>query len=346
MEKTLAAILERQNHPLSLIELNVPSLKPGQVLVKMCYSGLCRTQINEIIGLKGEDPYLPHTLGHEGSGVVLAIGEKVEKVKPQDHVVISWIKSKGEEVSSTQYEKENTKVNSGAVSTFLTYTIISENRLVSIPKDICLKEAALLGCAFCTGGGVIVNQMKLEEGNSLALFGLGGIGMSALLAASMQKAFPIIAIDIQEEKLQKAKKLGATHTIDASKEEVLSKIEEITEKQGVDFSLESAGSIQAMEQAFASLNSKKGVCYIAGNVKKKSTIRIDPFDLILGKRIYGTWGGGTDLDRDIPKYCRLIQEGKLSLKPLISHEAPLKKINSLIDLAKENKLQRALISFS
>ncbi len=348
--KTFAAILEKQKSPLLLKELKLPELKPGQVLVKMHYSGLCRTQINEIIGLKGEDHYLPHTLGHEGSGVVVSIGEEVTKVLPGDHVVISWIKSKGREASSTQYEGEGQKVNSGAVSTFLTYAVIAENRLVSIPKDICLKEAALLGCAFCTGAGVILNQMKLKKGESLAICGLGGIGMSALIAASMQKAFPIVAVDISREKLHKAKELGATHTIDAKEEGVLDKIRQITEKKGVNFSLESAGSLSAMELSFACLSPdredfRKGACYIVGNVKKQSTIRIDPFDLILGKKIYGSWGGETNLDEDIPRYCKLIQEGKLSLKSLISHEVSLKNINSLIDLAKKNELQRGLVTF-
>ena len=217
--KTQAAVLIQLCAPLEIWELEIPHLKEGQVLVKMAYSGLCHSQLNEIKGLKGEDKFLPHTLGHEGSGYVEAIGPKVTKVRPSDPVVVSWLKGSGADIPSTQYGSKKGVVNSGAISTFLSYAVISENRLVPLPKQMPLKEAALLGCAIPTGAGVVKNEMAIPAGNSFALFGAGGVGLSALLAAKQAKAFPIIAIDVIEAKLQTARLLGATHVIHARQQE-------------------------------------------------------------------------------------------------------------------------------
>src|ERR1700733_5747059 len=151
--KTEAAILSKLNTPLEIWEIEIPRLLPGQVLVKMAYSGLCHSQLNEIKGLKGEDKFLPHTLGHEGSGIVESIGANVTKVKSGDPVVLTWLKGSGAEVLGTQYLSKHGTVNSGPISTFLSYAIISENRVVQIQRHMPLKEAALLGCAIPTGAG-------------------------------------------------------------------------------------------------------------------------------------------------------------------------------------------------
>ncbi len=162
--KTKAAVLVNLPSLLEIWEFDSSSLKAGQVLVEMAYSGICHSQLNEIIGLKGEDHFLPHTLGHEGSGVVSEIGRGVSKVKPGDHVVLSWIKGEGQNAPGCQYQSACGEVNSGAISTFLTHAVISENRLVAIPKQMPLREAALLGCAIPTGAGVVRNEMKLQAG--------------------------------------------------------------------------------------------------------------------------------------------------------------------------------------
>lgn len=344
--KTKAAILDQLNSPLLIKEITIPKLKPGQVLVEMAYSGICQHQINEVRGNKGPDRYLPHTLGHEGSGVILEVGSNVTKVQAGDHVVLCWIKGNGLDEPSTTYECDGKPINAGAITTFLERAIISENRVVPISKEMPLKEAALLGCAIPTGVGAVLNSMQIKAGNSLAIFGTGGIGSSALLAAALMKANPIIAIDINDQKLQRTQELGATHIINTLKENVLKRILEITDNQGVDFSMESAGIKEVMEQAFSCVNSHHGLCVLAGNIPHGQNINIDPFELIQGKRIIGTWGGNSIIDNDIPKYVDLFLNNSLSLASLITHEIRLEEINDFFKALQAGKVGRGVISFS
>lgn len=342
--KTQAAILTQLKAPLEIGELEVPSLKTGQLLVKVAYSGVCHSQVNEIEGYKGEDKFLPHTLGHEGSGTVEAIGPGVTKVKVGDRVVLTWLKGEGADVPATQYTSSNMTVNSGAISTFLNYAVISENRVVPIPSTMPLREAALLGCAIPTGAGVVKNEMGLKPGDSFAIFGVGGVGLSALLAAKQAAAYPIIAVDVQESKLEQARKLGATHTVNAREVDPTESILAITSGKGADYIFESAGKKEAMEGAFAALKAP-GLCVLAGNLPKGERISLDPFDLIRGKRIIGTWGGKSQIDQDILHYTELFLAGQFDLTSLITHEVPLTEINPLINELKAGLVGRALITF-
>jgi len=342
--KTKAAVLCQVNEPLRIEELHLPELKPGQVLVKIAYSGICRSQFNEISGLKGEDKYLPHTLGHEGSGVVEAVGAGVKKVKKGDRVVLTWIKSSGCDVMSARYERsDGSFVNSGAISTFLTKAVISENRLVKISDKMPLKEAALLGCAVPTGAGIVMNTLKVRSGDSIAVFGVGGIGLSALLAAKLKKINTVIAVDIVDSKLNFATELGATHIVNAKKQNALKEILQTTDMNGVDYAIECAGKKESMETALKSVRDNGGICIIAGNLPKEETISIDPFDLIKGKRIIGTWGGETNPDRDIALYADLFLADKLKLSKLITREYELEKINSAFNELSQEKTGRILI---
>jgi S-(hydroxymethyl)glutathione dehydrogenase / alcohol dehydrogenase len=328
--KTLAAVLERQNSPLVIRELTVPCLNEGQVLVEMAYTGLCHTQLNEIKGLRGPDPYLPHTLGHEGSGIVVDVGSGVKKTKPGDRVVLSWIKGTGADAPSTKYIDGDQWVNSGPISTFLTYAVISENRVIPIPHSMPLREAALLGCAMPTGAGVIFHEMKVRPKESIALFGLGGIGLSALLAAVEAGAYPIIAVDISETKLCMAAQCGATHQINTATSNAFQEIMKITASRGVDYSLEAVGRKEVMETAYEVIKTPGGVCILAGNLPRGQKIEIDPFDLIKGKKIFGTWGGGGNIDRDVQRYVQSFSENRLPLQRLISHEFSLQKLMSYV----------------
>ena len=344
--KTKAAVLYEINKPLQIEELTIPDLQPGQVLVKIAYSGVCRSQLNEIQGLKGEDNYLPHTLGHEGSGIVEAIGPGVSKVEPGDYVVLTWIKGTGADVPSTLYKKaEGSIVNSGAISTFMTKAIISENRLVKIPPKMPLREAALLGCAIPTGAGIVLNTLKVQSGNSIAIFGVGGIGLSAALAAGMVNAAPVIAVDVFDYKLKLARDVGATHLINASQEDPLKTILKITDGRGVDYAIEAAGRRETMESAFRAVRNNDGLCVLAGNLSQGERISLDPFDLIKGKKIIGTWGGETNPDRDIPHYADLFLSGKLKLSKFPTDGFKLEEINDAFEDLENGKVGRPIIEF-
>ena len=341
--QTEAAVLFELAQPLRLITLSVPDLKPGQVLVDIAYSGVCRSQLLEVCGKRGKDRFLPHTLGHEGSGTVLEVGVGVTKVKPGDRVVLSWIKGSGADVPSTIYQSSGGPVNSGAISTFMRQMVTCENRVTPIPDAMPLREAALLGCAIPTGAGIVLNTAKVRPGSSVAVFGVGGIGLSAVLAADLMNATTIIAVDVFDHKLEQARQIGATHVINTRRQDSLATILEITGGRGVDYAVESAGRRETMETAFQVVRDNGGLCVLAGNLPHGECISIDPFNLIKGKRIIGTWGGESQPDRDIPLYVNLYLAEKLKLDMLITHEYRLKDINQAFDDLEQGKVGRALI---
>ena len=342
--KTLAAFLIQTNQPLQIEELEIPALKKGQVLVKVAFSGVCHSQLNEVRGLKGVDNFLPHTLGHEGSGIVQAVGPGVNKVTEGNSVILTWIKGSGSDITSATYRrKDGSKVNSGAISTFMEYAVVSENRVIPVSKEHSLRELPLLGCAIPTGAGIAFNTAKVKKGDSVAVFGVGGVGLSAVIGARLREAKLIIAIDIFNHKLELARNLGATHTINCKEQDVASCLNEITHNAGVDFAIEASGNSEVMELAFQSIRTGGGLCVLAGNLPAGKTISIDPLDLIKGKRIIGSWGGETQPDRDIPVYLDLYKAGKLKLSPLITQTYKLKEINQALDELEKGMLGRGLI---
>jgi S-(hydroxymethyl)glutathione dehydrogenase/alcohol dehydrogenase len=344
--KTLAAVLEQLNKPLRIRELTIPDLRPGQVLVEVAYSGVCHSQLLEVRGKRGPDRFLPHTLGHEGSGTVLEVSASVTKVKPGDHVVLSWIKGNGADVPFTVYQSLEGAVNSGAISTFMQQTVTCENRVTPIPDAMPLREAALLGCAIPTGAGIVSNTARVRPGSSVAIFGVGGIGLSAVLAADLVHATTVIAVDVSDHKLEQARQVGATHLINARQQDPLETILEITGQRGVDYAIEAAGQRETMETAFQVVRDGGGLCVLAGNLPHGERISLDPFDLIKGKRIVGTWGGETQPDRDIPMYVDLYLSGKLKLDRLITHTYNLDEINQAFSDLEAREVGRALIALS
>ncbi len=341
-----AAVLFETNKPLEIQELSLPELKPGQVLVKILCTGICRAQLNEMKAHKGPDKYLPHTLGHEASGVVEKVGDDVGKVSEGDYVVLTWIKGDGADIPNCEYTRnsDGAKVNSGAITTFNEYSVVSENRIVKIPVEVPPSVAALLGCAIPTGVGIVRHELNVEKNNSIAIFGVGGIGSSVLLGAEMVGASPIIAVDINDDKLKFAKESGATHIINSSKENVISRINEIVEG-GVDYSVDCVGVPMVSEAAFESIN-YSGTAIIAGNAAMGEKISIPPFDLIRGKKIIGTWGGATNPDVDIPFYAQQYLDGKLNVDSLISETYSLININKAFKDLREGKVIRALVDIN
>ncbi|MHB8694536.1 MAG: zinc-binding dehydrogenase [Solirubrobacteraceae bacterium] len=319
----MAAILRDPSKPLSVERLELPPLNPGQVLVEIAYSGLCGSQLLEARGLRGEDRWLPHTLGHEASGTVLETGAGVSKVSEGDCVVVTWIKGSGADVPSTRYPAAGEFVNSGALSTFMEHAIVSENRLVAIPAQVPMREAALLGCAVPTGVGMVENDAGVTPGSSVGLFGVGGVGLSAVLGARLAGAGTIVAVDIHQSRLERAIAAGATATLNAMDGDVAEAVRELTGGRGLDFAIECSGARPAMEAAYAAARHDGGTVVLAGNLPAGGRIEIDPFDLIRGKRIVGSWGGASDPDRDVRRFCEAILEGALDLSPLIGAEFPL-----------------------
>ncbi len=323
--------------------IELPPLKPGQVLVEIKYSGVCHTQVLEVRGHRGKDLFLPHCLGHEGSGIVIEIGERVEKVKPNDPVILSWIKGSGANVAGSIFDWKGQKVNAGAITTFSRYSIISENRLTPIPKDFPLKEAALLGCAIPTGLGVVLNTAKPRAGESLAVFGCGGIGLCAIRGAAISGCVPIIAIDINPAKLETAKLMGATHIIDASKQDPIEAIQKI----GVlDFAIEASGSPAAMNQALKSVRAQGGAAIVIGNARQGQHLTLDPKELNQGKRILGTWGGDNNPDIHYPRYCNLIRYGQFNPAPLIGKSYRLTQIEQALADLEQGQVLRPIIDMA
>ena len=315
----------------------------GQVLVKVAYSGICGKQIEEISGKRGEDPYLPHLLGHEGAGVVKDVGPGVKKVKAGDHVVLHWMKGSGIDSAPPRYNWDGTTVSAGWVTTFNQYTIASENRVTPIPPDVDLDVAALLGCAVTTGLGIVFNNAALMPGQSIAVFGVGGIGLNVLQGATLVNAHPIVAIDLHDHKLEQARAFGATHVVNASERDPEAFLNELVGNGGFDVTVDLTGSAAVREVAYnATANTGKTV--LAGVPDHREKITIDSFPLHFGRRISGSHGGETRPDVDIPRYLRLYELGKLKLREQITHRFNLDDINQAVDVVRNGEAGRCIVS--
>jgi len=343
--KTVAAVLIETGKPLVLAELDIPALKPGQVLVEIKFSGVCHTQVLECRGHRGEDRYLPHCLGHEGSGIVCDLGSGVTKVRAGDRVILSWIKGSGADVPGTVYRWGSRNVNAGAIATFSRYSIISENRLTVVPVDFAMQAVALLGCAVPTGVGAVINTAKPNPGQNIAVFGTGGIGLCAVAGAAIAGCTPIIAIDIQQNKLKLATQMGATHGVNAT---LVNPVEELNRicPGGVDFAIEASGYPAVMLQALYSVRNQGGIVVVVGNAREGERLELDPRQFNMGKQLRGTWGGDNWPDRDFPRYCELLSAGKLNIEPLSSRIYRLSEINQAIDDLETGKATRPLIDMA
>jgi S-(hydroxymethyl)glutathione dehydrogenase/alcohol dehydrogenase len=340
-----AAVLTSLGEPLEVLDVECDAPGRGQVLVKLAYSGVCHSQLMEVRGRRGLDKYLPHLLGHEGTGRVVAIGEGVAKVKPGEFVVLGWIKGSGLDGGGVRYRCDclTGPVNAGAVTTFNEYALVSENRLVVMPEAVPLDLAVLFGCAVPTGAGIVTNDLRPKPGSRIAVFGLGGIGMSALMATMLFDCAQVIAVDVSAAKLELARSFGASHTIDASKEDPVAAIRALTQEAGVDYAIEASGRARVIEQAFDAVRRGGGVCVFASHPEHGDRISIDPYELICGKQIRGSWGGSSDPDRDIPVFAKLYREGRLPLEKLITKRYTLAQINDALDDLEHERVGRPLI---
>jgi S-(hydroxymethyl)glutathione dehydrogenase/alcohol dehydrogenase len=333
-----AAILVEQRKPLVVADLELPAaLAPGQVLVKVHCSGICGSQLGEIDGAKGDDKFLPHLLGHEGSGTVVEAGPAVRHVKAGDKVVLHWRKGLGIEASPPQYRWNGKAVNAGWITTFNEFAIAAENRLTAIAPDSDMEVAALFGCAVTTGFGVVVNNARIKIGESVVVFGAGGVGLNIVQAAALAGGHPVIAVDLHDNKLELAKSLGATHLINAARVDARHAILDIVGATGTDVFVDNTGVPSIIETGYQ-ITKPQGRVTLVGVPKKGHNISIYSLPLHFGKEIKGSHGGEAIPHEDIPRYHALYRAGRIRLKELITDSFPLNEINTAIAKMRDGTL--------
>jgi len=346
MPKTMkAAILVEQKKPLIIDDIELPPrLEVGQVLVKIHFSGICGSQLGEIDGAKGPDRFLPHLLGHEASGIVEETGPGVKHVKAGDTVVLHWRKGLGIEVAPPSYKWRGQQLNAGHVATFNEYAIVAENRVTPIPAGSDMEVAALFGCAVTTGFGVIENNAKVRIGEAVVVFGAGGVGLNIVQAASLVGAYPIIAVDLYDNRLALAKEMGATHLINSKEQDAKVIISEIVGAQGVDVFIDNTGQPSIIELGYE-MTKPQGRVVLVGVPKKGNNINIYSLPLHFGKGLFGSHGGEAVPNLDIPRYMTMLNAGRIKLSELITARLPLQDINVAIDDMRTGKMSgRCLIS--
>ena len=336
--KAKGAILIAQNRDLVIDDFALPKeLLAGQVLVKLHRSGICGSQIGEIAGVKGEDNYLPHLLGHEGCGTILQTGPGVKHLSPEDLVVLHWRKGIGIDSETPKYKWGDQALNAGWVTTFNTHAIVSENRCTKIPNDTNYDVAALMGCAVTTGFGVVENNAKLKMGESVVVFGAGGIGLNIIQACKLVSSYPIIAVDLVDSRLNLAKSMGATHTINSKYINPFDEIESILGKNNLNVFIDNTGSTKVIEGGYGLVNSF-GRVVLVGVPKKGHNISIFTLPIHFGKSIIGSYGGESNPTNDIPRYLHLEKEGLISFEKIIGKYFDLSDINIAIDLIKKGEI--------
>ena len=339
------AVLVETGKPVEIWDgIQNQDLRSGQVLVRIRYAGLCHSQLMEVRGARGHDAYLPHFLGHEGIGEVVETGPDVTKVKAGDTVILGWIKGEGIEAGGAKYTgPRGETINSGGVTAFSQYAVVSENRLVIKPPHTPDRLAVLYGCALPTGAGLVFNELKPKSDADIIVIGLGGIGLSALMAAKNFSPRRLIAIDREQSKLDLARDMGADDVLSADDQDLVKKIMDMTGGKGVDYVVEAAGLVKTIELGFRLIKRGGGELIFASHPAAGEHISIDPFELICGKSIRGTWGGGSKPDRDIPLLDQMYAQGKLKLEPLLSHTYALDEINTALDDLENRRIVRALL---
>ena len=336
-DQVKAAILVEQNKPLIVDKIDLPKrLFAGQVLVEVECSGICGSQIGEIAGVKGEDKYLPHLMGHEGCGTVLDIGEGVSEINVGDKVVLHWRKGKGLESVTPNYLWRGKSLNAGWVTTFNTHAIVSENRCTKIAASTSSELASLFGCAITTGFGVVENNAKIKMGESVVVFGAGGVGLNIIQASSLHSAYPIIAVDIFDNRLNLAKKLGATHVLNSENSDVFNEILKISNNENIDVFIDNTGNTEVIEEGYKIIK-KSGRLILVGVPKRGNNINIFTLPLHFGKTIIGSHGGESNPDADIKRYLQLFNQNIAQYNKLITERYSLDNINEAIEAMKKGE---------
>ncbi|TNJ02358.1 S-(hydroxymethyl)glutathione dehydrogenase/class III alcohol dehydrogenase [Aeromonas veronii] len=368
--KCKAAIAWGPGQPLSIEEVEVMPPQAGEVRVRIVATGVCHT---DAFTLSGEDPegVFPCILGHEGGGIVESVGEGVTSVKVGDHVIPLYTPECGEckfcksgktnlcqKIRATQgkglmpdgttrFSKDGQPIyHYMGTSTFSEYTVLPEISIAKVDPAAPLEEVCLLGCGVTTGIGAVMNTAKVKEGESVAIFGLGGIGLSAVIGARLAKAGRIIAIDINESKFELARKLGATDCINPNDYDrpIQEVIVELTDG-GVDFSFECIGNVKVMRAALECCHKGWGESVIIGVAGAGQEISTRPFQLVTGRVWRGSAFGGVRGRSELPSYVQRYMQGEFRLDDFITHTMSLEQINDAFDLMHQGKSIRTVIHY-
>lgn len=369
--KSKAAIAWGPGQPLSVEEVDVMYPKAGEVLVKIVATGVCHT---DAFTLSGDDPegVFPAILGHEGGGIVEAVGEGVTSVAVGDHVIPLYTPECGEckfcksgktnlcqkiretqgkglmPDGTTRFFKDGQPIfHYMGCSTFSEYTVLPEISLAKVNPEAPLEEVCLLGCGVTTGMGAVLNTAKVEPGASVAIFGIGGIGLSAIIGATMAGASRIIAIDINDSKFELAHQLGATDCINPKNYDkpIQEVIVELTDG-GVDYSFECIGNVDVMRSALECCHKGWGESVIIGVAGAGQEISTRPFQLVTGRVWRGSAFGGVKGRSELPEIVERYLRGEFKLSDFITHTMALEEINTAFELMHEGKSIRSVVHFN
>jgi alcohol dehydrogenase len=353
--------------PLSIEELELDPPGSGEVLVKIGAAGLCHSDLSTINGVRPRPT--PMAMGHEAAGTVEEIGPGVDDLKKGDHVVLTFVPSCGHCLpcaegrpalcepgaaangagtllsGSRRLHRNGTDVHHHlGCSAFANYATVSRRSLVKVDPELSFEEAALFGCAVLTGVGAVLNTARVTPGSSVAVVGLGGVGLCSILGAFVAGAREIIAVDLFDDKLALASTLGATKVFNASDPECIQQIRAAT-KGGVEYAFELAGSVKAMELAYK-ITARGGTTVTAGLPPAADTIPIPQVNLVAEERtVKGSYIGTCVPVRDLPRYVALYRQGRLPVDKLVSGKLKLEEINTGFDRLREGKAVRQIIVF-
>lgn len=350
--KTRAAIHVAHNAPQVVDEIDLPDPGPNHVVVRLFASGVCHSQLHQI---HNPNQATPAVLGHEATGVVTGTGSQVDYVKEGDRVMVTWLTrspspaARPSAAPGWAYRGQAMRFGLGGAATWTESTVVHEQYLVKLPGGVDEQVTSIIGCAVMTGAGAAINTGRVRVGDSVAVFGVGGVGLSCVQACANAGAYPIIVVDLQDEKLEFARQFGATHFVNASHEDAVARIRELTDGAGVDCSFDAIGAAKTLEQFYqvvrAGVNgvSEPGTAVLIG-------VPTGPTQFQMGqmwnRRLTGSFGGGGRPERDFPIYVRWFQEGKLPLDKLVSRRYRLEQINDALgDLDRGAIAGRSIIVF-
>ncbi len=361
-----APVLHAVREPLVVEELEIDDPKQGEVMVRMVASGVCHSCLFAADG-SWDDTLTPIVLGDEGSGIVEKVGPGVTGLRPGDHVILSWAPTCGrchycvigrpvlcenkpgpgvQHDGTTRLHFRGQDVyHFGRVASYGSYSVVPETCAIKIPDDVPLEEAALIGCSVMTGVGAVLNTANVPVGASLAVFGCGGIGLNAVQGGRLASAYPLIAVDVADNKLEFARAMGATHLVNATREDVSAAIQKLTGR-GVDYAVVAVGATAVMEQAWASI-ARGGTCVVVGVPPSGQTMQIDPRKtLVLAeRRLVGSCYGSARPYEDFPRLINLYRDGKLKLGELITKRYGIDEANEAFRALAAGELARGIIVF-